>query len=201
MLYFSTRPPSCSNFCEKSLSQNDQSSWGETLVWELHRCLVPSCFHQACRPPVYSAESLYLFLCTVWIVKSALISCRLNHRAVTGYCFARNCAQQDEPCPKFLNKQERQRRRYGYFPCGMTSRICQGTYRNHVLEGRNESGSPKTPFSSITVRYTSFILASNCSRVATPWVILGQMVWEIPWEMEEEATRIGSSNGKEKVSR
>jgi len=36
-----------------------------------------------------------------------------------------------------------------------------------VLEGRNEPGFPKTQFSTVTVRYTFFILASSCSGLAT----------------------------------
>lgn len=53
-----------------------------------------------------------------------------------------------------------------------------------MLEGRNVFGFPNPQFSRVAVRYTSFVLPSSCSRVAIPWFILGQMVWEIPWDME-----------------
>lgn len=61
----------------------------------------------------------------MWVVKLALISCilytELPRQAVTGHCFARNHAQQAEPCPKYLNERERQKRRKGYFPGGTIS--------------------------------------------------------------------------------
>lgn len=175
MLYFSTGPQSCSNFCEKSPSQNGQSSWGETLVWELHQCLVPSCFDQACRYPLCTLQKVSIFyLCIVWTVKLALISYILNlERLWPDTSLLETVHSKMKPVPNFGTSRRGKGGRYGYFPCGTISWICQGIYRSHVSEGINESGFPKTQFSSITARYTSFILASNCSRVATPWVMLG----------------------------